>query len=237
MSDSKNLKWHAFKAAFPNTIPVMAGYLFLGMSYGIYMSVEGFQWYYPAFMALVIYGGSLEFVCVEMLLSAYAPLQTFLMAFMIQARHIFYGLAMLEKYNNTGKKKFYLIFAMSDETFAVNSGISIPDDVDHGWYYFFVSLLDQAYWVLGASIGGIIGSLITFNTDGLSFVMTAMFIVILTDAIIKEKQHDSTIIGLLTSILCLVLFGADNFIIPTMVCILVLLLIFQKPIETKEGVL
>lgn len=234
-NNTKNTKKSAFQAAFPNTIPVMAGYIFLGMAYGIYVRVSGFPWYYPTIMGLIIYGGSLEFVCCEMLLSAFAPLQCFLMAFMIQARHIFYGLTMLKKYKGTGKKQFYLIYAMSDETFAVNSGIEIPDGIDHGWYYFFVSVLDQFYWVLGATIGGLAGSLISFNTDGLSFVMTAMFLVILTDAVLKEKQHYSTWIGFGASLGCLFLFGADNFIIPSMVCILICLLVFEKPIEEKEG--
>lgn len=229
------MKKKAFLAAFPNTIPVMAGYLFLGIAYGVYMNVSGFAWYYPMFMALIIYGGSLEFVCVEMLLSAYAPLQTFLMALMIQARHLFYGLAMLEKYQNTGKKKLYLIFALSDETFAINSGIEVPDGVDHGWYYFFTSLLDQTYWVAGATIGGLAGSLLTFNTEGLDFVMTAMFIVIFTDKVLKEKSHISSWIGILASVICLIVFGADHFIIPAMIVILCALILFQKPIEKGEA--
>ena len=147
----------AARCAFPYTIPIFAGFWFLGIAYGIYMNVSGFSFVYPMVMAIVIFGGSLEFVVVEMLLSAFAPLQTFLMALMIQARHLFYGISMLDKYRNLGWKRFYLIFGMCDETFSINCTAEIPEDVDRGWFYFFVTLFDQIYWVSGATIGGLLG--------------------------------------------------------------------------------
>lgn len=232
-SESKKIA-KAFKCAFPYTIPIFAGYWFLGIAYGIYMSVSGFSFVYPMIMSFIIYGGSLEFVAVSMLLSPFAPVQTFVMAFMIQARHLFYGISMLEKYKNTGWKKFYLIFGMSDETFSVNCSAEIPKDVDKGWFYLFTTLLDRIYWISGATIGGLMGNLIDFNTKGLDFAMTALFVVILVEQILKERSHLSTLIGMITSIACLLLFGGDNFMIPTMICILVLLTAFRKPIEFKE---
>ncbi len=232
-SDKKNVISKALVCAFPHTIPILAGFLFLGMAYGIYMNVSGFSFVYPMIMSAVIFGGSLEFVTVSMLLSAFAPIQTLLMAFMIQARHLFYGIAMLDKFKNMGWKKFYLIYAMCDETFSVNYSAEIPEDVDRGWFYFWVSLFNQLYWVGGATLGGLLGNLITFDTKGLDFVMTAMFVVIFMEQWSKEKNHMSELIGMIASIACLLIFGADNFLIPTMVVIVVMLTMLRKYDEKR----
>lgn len=197
------------------------------------MNVSGFSFVYPMLMSLTIFGGSLEFVAVAMLLSPFAPVQTFIMTLMIQARHLFYGISMLEKYKDTGWKKFYLIFGMCDESFSINYSTEVPEDIDKGWFMFFVTLLNHMYWFTGSTIGGILGSLITFNTEGISFVMTAMFVVIFLDQWLKEKQHYSSLIGVLVSVICLVIFGADSFLIPTMACIVCLLTFFRKPIEKR----
>jgi 4-azaleucine resistance transporter AzlC len=133
-----------------------------------------------------------------------------------------------------GWKKFYLIFGMCDETFSINYTAKIPDDVDKGWFMFFVTLLNHLYWVSGATIGGLVGSLIHFDTNGISFVMTAMFVVIFLEQWLKEKHHISAYIGLGASLACLVLFGADSFMIPTMVMIITLLAVFRKPLEKME---
>jgi 4-azaleucine resistance transporter AzlC len=229
------MKKKALKAAFPYTIPIFAGFWFLGMAYGIYMNVSGFPFIYPLVMSIVIFGGSLEFVAVEMLLSPFAPVQTLIMTLLIQARHLFYGLSMLDKFKDMGWKKYYLIYGMCDETFSINYTAKIPDDVDKGWFMFFVTLLNQIYWVTGATIGGLIGSLIHFDTNGISFVMTAMFVVIFMEQWLKEKHHISAYIGLGASLACLILFGADSFMIPTMIMIILLLAVFRKPLE-KMGV-
>ncbi len=225
----------ALAAAFPYTIPIFAGFWFLGMAYGIYMNVSGFSFWYPMLMSLLIYGGSLEFVTVSMLLSPFAPLSAFLMALMIQARHLFYGIAMLDKYKNTGWKRFYLIFGMCDEAFSINYTADIPEDVDRGWFMFFVTLLNQIYWVSGSTLGGLLGSLFTFNTQGLDFVMTAMFVVIFLEQLLKEQKHYTAIIGTGASALCLIFFGADSFMLPAMGCILCLLTLLRKPLERAGG--
>ena len=225
----------ALKCAFPHTIPIFAGFCFLGMTYGIYMKVSGFAFWYPMLMSLVIYGGSLEFVAVSMLLAPYAPMQAFLMTLMIQARHLFYGIALLDKFRGMGWKKPYLIFGMCDETFSINCTAEIPENVDRGWFYFFVTLLNQIYWVLGATAGGLVGGLIRFNTEGLDFVMMAMFVVIFLEQWRKEKRHDSAAVGMAASVVCLAIFGADNFLIPTLVCILAVLTALRRPLEQKEA--
>ena len=224
----------ALKAAFPATIPIFTGFWFLGMAYGIYMNASGFSFVYPLCMSLLIYGGSLEFVAVEMLLSPFAPLQTFIMALLIQARHLFYGLSMLDKFKGLGWKKYYLIFGMCDETFSVNCSADIPEDVDRGWFYFWVTLLNQFYWSAAATTGGIVGSLLKIDTSGISFVMTAMFVVIFLEQWLNEKEHSASLIGLAVSVLCLVVFGPDSFMVPTMVLIVGLLALLRKPLEKKE---
>lgn len=224
----------ALKAAFPQTIPIFTGFWFLGMAYGIYMNASGFSFVYPLCMSLLIYGGSLEFVAVEMLLSPFAPLQTFIMALLIQARHLFYGLSMLDKFKGLGWKKYYLIFGMCDETFSVNCSADIPEDVDRGWFYFWVTLLNQFYWSAAATTGGIVGSLLKIDTSGISFVMTAMFVVIFLEQWLKEKEHSASLIGLAVSVLCLAVFGPDSFMVPTMVLIVGLLALLRKPLEKKE---
>lgn len=228
------MKRKALKAAFPYTIPIFAGFWFLGLAYGIYMNVSGFSFVYPMIMSLVIFGGSLEFVVVSMLLSPFAPVQTLVMTLLIQARHLFYGISMLEKFKNMGWKKFYLIFGMCDETFSINYTADIPKDVDRGWFMFFVTLLNHFYWVSGATIGGMLGSLIHFDTDGISFVMTSMFVVIFMEQWMKEKHHISAYIGLLVSAACLILFGADSFMLPTMAAIIALLAASRRKLEKLE---
>lgn len=225
----------AFKAAFPKTIPILAGFLFLGFSYGVYMNVSGFSFVYPMVMSAVIYGGSLEFLAVSMLLSPFAPLQVFVVSLMIQARHLFYGISMLEKFKGTGLKKLYLIYGMCDETFSVNYVAEVPAGVDRGWFMFFVTLLNQIYWVAGATLGGLCGSLITFNTKGLDFVMTALFAVIFLDRLMSEKKHYTAVIGVLSALLCRIIFGADSFMLPTMGLMLLLLTAFRRPLEGSGG--
>ncbi|HIR92001.1 MAG TPA: AzlC family ABC transporter permease [Candidatus Egerieimonas intestinavium] len=231
------VRMRALRAAFPHTIPIFAGFCFLGITYGIYMNVSGFSFVYPMLMALTIFGGSLEFVAVTMLLGTFAPLQTLIMTLMIQARHLFYGIAMLDKYKGLGWKRYYLIFGMCDESFSINYTAQVPQGVDRGWFMFFVTLLNQAYWVLGATLGGLLGSLISFNTEGLDFVMTAMFVVIFLDQWLKEKKHYTALIGIGASVACRLLFTADNFMVPTMICILVFLTFLRKPIEKAGGLL
>lgn len=224
----------AFKAAFPYTIPIFAGFWFLGMTYGIYMNVSGFSFLYPMLMSITIFAGSMEFITVDLLLGSFNPVQAFLMTLMINARHLFYGISMLDKFRGTGLKKLYLIFGMCDESFSINYTAKIPPDVDRGWFMFFVTLLNHFYWFSGSTLGGIFGSLIHFNTEGLDFVMTAMFTVIFLEQWLKDWQHISALLGLGISLLCLWIFGADNFIIPSMAAMLMMLTLLRKPVEKRE---
>ena len=173
------MKKQAFKAALPYTLPICFGFLFLGMSYGFLMHSKGFPFVYPLFMSLFIFAGSMEFVTVNLLLSAFHPLSAFLLALMVNARHLFYGISMLDKYKNCGPKKFYLIYGMCDESFSINCAVTPPPEIDRGWFMFFVTLLNHIYWVSGATLGALLGYVIHFDTTGIEFVMTALFVVML----------------------------------------------------------
>lgn len=231
----------ALRACFTSTLPVLTGYIFLGIAYGILMRVAGYPLWLPILSAIIIYTGSLEFLLVEILASPFHPLNTLVTAIMVGARHIFYGIAMLEKYGKMGWKKYYLIYTTSDETFAINYAASIEDGIDRGWYYFWVSFLDQLYWVIGVCIGVVCGGFIKMDISGLDFVMTSMFTVILASQWMKDgtrfktviADHYSALIGFFGSLGCLWLFGKDRFIIPSMIVILVLLVVFRKPIEAS----
>ena len=197
----------ALRAAFPCTIPVLTGYFVLGLGYGIYVQSLGLPVWLPPLMGTVVYGGSLEFVLASLLLSSFSPLSAFLMALMIQARHLFYGLTMLERYKGYGLRSFYMIYAMSDETFSITCSAE----------------------------GAAVGSVLPFSTEGVDFVMTAMFVVIFLNQWEKEPQHYSGLIGLAVPFACLLVFGSGSFLIPSMVCILALLLVLRNPIERSEA--
>ena len=227
---SKKIK-AAFFAAFPNTIPIFAGFLFLGIAYGIYMNQSGFKFYYPMFMSFIIFAGSVEFATVSWLLGSFDPVNIFFLTLMINARHLFYGLSMLEKYNIPGWKKLYLIYGMCDESFSINATLDVPKDIDNGLFMFFVTMLNQIYWVAGATIGGIFGSFIPFDTKGIEFVMTALFVVIFLENWLKEKDHSASVIGLFISFICLTVFKGTNFIIPSMIIILSVLTLLRGRLQ------
>lgn len=224
----------AFKAAFPYTIPIFAGFVFLGIAYGVYMKASGFPAIYPLLMSLLIFAGSMEFVAVNLLLGAFDPLGAFVLTLMVNARHLFYGISMLDKYSNIGWKRWYLMFGLCDESFSINCTADVVPDVDRGWFYFFVTLLNHSYWVCGAALGGLFGALLSFNTKGIEFVMTALLVVIFLEQWMKEKDHTSGLLGLFLSLLCLAAFRG-NFIIPSMIAILGALTLLRKRLDGEEG--
>lgn len=223
------MKSKAFRAALPYTIPICIGFLFLGISYGFFMHSKGFSFLYPVLMSLFIFAGSMEFVTVNLLLTAFNPLSAFLLALMVNARHLFYGISMLDKYKNTGLKKPYLIYGMCDESFSINCTVTPPADVDKGWFMLFVTLLNQIYWVTGAALGSLLGSVISFDTTGIEFVMTALFVVMFINQWEETDNHRSALTGVFCSMVCLFLFGAQHFIIPAMALIIACFSLMARP--------
>lgn len=221
----------ALKAAFPYTVPILAGFLFLGATSGVYAGSLGLPWWVPPLMAVIIFGGSAEFIVASMLPGAFDPISTFVVILVVQARHLFYGLSMLERFRGAGRKRPYLIYAMCDETFSITCSTHAPQGVDEHWFMLFVSLLNQLYWVVGCAAGGIFGQLLPLDIEGVSFAMTALFVVIFMDQWMKEPNHVSSIVGVLATAGALVLFGADAFLIPAMLIILVAMLAARKHLE------
>lgn len=232
---AQTAKGRALRAAFPHTIPILAGFVVLGISFGFLMRVSGYPAWLPMLMSLVIYAGSMQFVTVELLAAAFHPVQALLMTLMVNARHLFYGISMLEKYRGLGAKRPYLIFGLTDETFSVNYAAEIPAHVDRGWFMFFITLLNHLYWFVGTAVGSLLGSVIRFNVEGLDFAMTALFVVILTEQVQKRENRLSAGVGLGVSLLCLLLFGAGDFVIPAMLGILGVLLLLRRPMERREA--
>ncbi|RGI31907.1 AzlC family ABC transporter permease [Melissococcus sp. OM08-11BH] len=227
------MKRKAFETALPYTLPICVGFLFLGVSYGFLMRSMGFSVWYPMLMSFFIYAGSMEFVTANLLMSAYNPLYAFVLTLLVNARHIFYGISMLDKYKNIGWKKFYLIYGMCDESFTINCTVTPPKDVDKGWFMFFVTLLNQIYWV-GATLGALLGSVITFDTTGIEFVMTALFVVMFINQWEESSDHRPALIGLISSFICLILLGADHFMLPAMALIVLIFTLDRKNLDKQE---
>ena len=227
---------NALKYSFPLTIPIMAGYVFLGISFGILATSKGLPLYYPVLMGIVIYGGSMQFAAVNLLLAAFNPIGAILLTIMVHARHIFYGITMLVPFNQlkNGFRKSYCMFGLTDETFSVLASLEVPEEQDRNWVYFLVTFLNQCYWVIGCGLGAVIGSNLTFNTEGIEFVLTALFVTIFVEQWLNASSHRPAIIGLVGSAVCLVIFGGANFMIPAMIIILILFsLDYYK--EVKQG--
>lgn len=225
MTEHPHLK--AIKAAFPQTIPIFAGFSFIGIAYGIYMHSLGFPPIYAMLMSLLIFAGSMEFVAGSLLLVPFNPLSVFVLTLMLNSRHLFYGISMLDRFKGTGKYKPYLIFGMCDENFVINNMANVPKNVDKTLFMFYVTLLNQFYWFFGTTIGSLFGVFIKFDTKGLDFVMVALFVVIFLESWLKEKNHVSSLIGLAIPIVCLVIFGPNQFILPSMILIVLALTILR----------
>lgn len=223
-----SIRRKALKAAFPHTIPVLTGYMFLGIAFGLLLNSKGYGPGWAVLMSILAFAGSAQYLAINFLSSAFNPLYAFLMTLIVNARHLFYGISMLNKYKNTGKKKPYLIFGLTDETFSIVCSAKAPKGVDQTYFMFFVTLLDHIYWVSGSLIGSLLGSVISLNTKGLDFVLTALFTVIFVDQWKAQKNHLPALIGVFCSLACLLIFGPDSFIIPSMAAILIALTLTRR---------
>lgn len=222
------------KYAFKQSVPIMAGYIVLGMGFGVLLESKGYGVLWAIAMSVFIYAGSMQYVAINLITGGASLIAAALMTLMVNARHLFYGISMLEKYKNTGWKKFYLIFGMCDESFTVNCTVDPPEDVDRGWFMFFVNALNQFYWVAGATSGALLGYVIHFNTKGIDFVMTALFVVMFINQWEEAEDHKPALVGVICSVICLILFGSDNFILPAMASIILCFLGMKKYEEKRK---
>lgn len=220
----------ALKSVFPKTIPVLTGYLILGIAYGMLMSDKGYGVLWSALMSIFAFCGSMQYVAITLLTTAFDPLSAFFLSLMVNARHVFYGISMLEKYRGMGKLRPFLIFALTDETYSIVSCCEPPENVSDRQFYFCVSFLDWIYWIGGTVIGALLGGALTFNTMGMDFALNALFIVLFIEQWKKPENRISCLIGLLCTALCLLIFGGDSFVIPSMIGIALILGVGRKKI-------
>lgn len=217
-----------FRAAFPATMPVLTGFLVLGLAYGVLMQTKGYGPLWSGLMSAVAFCGGMQFVAISALLTtAFHPFQAILLSFMVNARHIFYGLSLLEKYKGLGWRRYFCIYTLCDENFSLTSTLEPPEGVLAKDFYFALSLLNWSYWTIASVLGGLLGNLLTFNTAGLDFALTALFVVLFLEQVRKKENRAAGAIGIAATVVSLVCFGADNLVIPAMVLILVLALLGQ----------
>ena len=219
--------------AFYKSIPVMAGYIVLGTGFGILMNNAGYGVLWTAAMSAFIYAGSMQYVGVGLLTGGASVLTTIITTVMVNARHLFYSISMFEPYKNAGKYKPYLIFALTDETYSLLCDGQVPEGADPNQYRFLVSLFNHSYWVTGSILGSLLGAVLPFPTTGIEFSMTALFIASFTEQWLTTKDHIPALTGLFSTLLCLVLFGRQNFLIPAMLCITLVLTILRGREEKK----
>ena len=220
--------------AFIKSLPVMAGYIVLGIGFGILLKVNGYGLGWALLMSIFIFAGSMQFVGITLMTSGASIFTVALTTLLVNARHLFYGISMVEKYKGAGPKKPYLIHALTDETYSLVCTDDVPEEGNPHTYYFLVSLMDQCYWVLGSIIGVVLGTVLTFNSAGIEFSMTALFVTVFTEQWLSSKEHRPALIGLLATLICLLVFGKEIFLIPSMVAITVLLFAMRRTLEKKE---
>ena len=224
------------KRAFLASLPVMAGYTVLGLGFGVLLSSKGYSFWWALFMSVAIYAGSMQFVGVELLAGGASILSTALMTLMVNARHLFYGFSMIETYRDMGWRRLYAIYSLSDETYSlVCVDPELPEGCDRRDYMFLVAVMNQCYWVTGSVVGALVGNAVFFNSAGIEFAMTALFVSIVVEQWEKNKQHLPALLGLLVSLTCLAVFGPEGFLIPSMLGISAGLLLLRKKIEGGEA--
>ena len=224
----------ALKTVFLDTVPVMTGYLFLGISFGILLGETGYGLGWAFCMALFMYAGSAQFLSVSLLASHASLLSTGVAIFLLNARHIFYGISLIDAYKGAGKKKPYLIFSLTDETYSLVTQNQPPEGMKKSTYCLLVSVLDHLYWVTGCILGSVAGNFLPISFEGIDFVLTALFVTLFVEQWLSNKNHFPAIVGVAATVLCLVIFGSEIFLIPSMVLIAFLLTITRKTGKRKE---
>lgn len=217
--------------AFISSIPIFAGYLALGTGFGMIYISKGFNFLGGLLMSIFIYGGSMQYVAIDLFVNHVSLSTVAITTLLVNARHLFYGISLIDKYKNAGLKKPYMIFALTDETYSLVVAENKIAKEDRHLYYFFLSLFNHIYWILGSFVGMMIGTFIKFDTKGMDFALTALFVTIVTDQLKNKKSYLPSFIGFATSLVCLLIFGRDHFLIPTMLIIAVILLIFRERLE------
>lgn len=221
----------AIVKAFPYTIPVLTGYLFIGGAFGVMFADQGYNILWAILMSVVVYAGSGQYLAVNFFVPGFSLVQAAFLTIMVNIRHVFYGLSLVERYNRFGKKRWYMIFGMTDETYSLICTTNVPEGVDEEKFLFSITMLDQLYWILGTIIGSFLATAIGFSSEGVEFAMTALFIVMFIELWYRRTNRPAELIGLAVSFVCLLIFGANNFVLPTMILIIAILMLYRKRME------
>jgi len=224
----------AFKKAFPYTIPVLTGYLLIGIAFGAMYAEKGYSFLWAGLMSLLVYAGSGQYLSVNFFVAGVSLIQVMILTLMVNIRHIFYGLSLLDKFNKMGKKRWYMIFSLTDETYSLLCATKVPKDIEEDKFLLAIAILNQIYWVAGSVIGGIAGNFLPFDSTGIEFAMTALFIVIFVEKWLDKKNRISEIIGVIMALIGLQIFGADKFILPTMTAIVAILFLGRTKLDGEE---
>lgn len=226
----------AFRKAFPYTIPVLTGYLFIGIAFGVMFAEKGYSFLWAMLMSLMVYAGSGQYLAVNFFVPGVSFLNVIAMTLMVNIRHVFYGISLLERFHQMGKKRWYMIFGLTDETYSLLCTTKVPKGVEEEKFLFAISLMNQSYWIIGSAIGGIAGALIPFNSEGIEFAMTALFVVIFVEQWMDAKNRIPELLGVSAAFACLQIFGVDGFVLPSMILITLVLLLGKRKLETEmEG--
>lgn len=224
----------AFKKAFPYTIPVFTGYLFIGTAFGVMFAEKGYSFLWAMFMSIVVFAGSGQYLAVNFFAPGVSFLQVIFLTFMVNVRHVFYGISLVERFNRFGKSRWYMIFGLTDETYSLLCTTKVPEGVDEEKFLFAITILDHSYWVLGSIIGAIAGTVLPISSEGIEFAMTALFVVIFIEQWMEKKNRIPELIGVCIATIALVIFGSSNFVLPAMLLIIAVLLVSKKKLVDKE---
>lgn len=224
----------AMKKAFPYTIPVLTGYLFIGIAFGVMYAEKGYSFLWAILMSLLVYAGSGQYLAVNFFVPGISFVQVIFLTFMVNVRHVFYGISLLERFNKIGGSRWYMIFALTDETYSLLCTAKVPEGVSEAKFLLSISVLDHLYWIMGSAIGALAGTLLPISSEGIEFAMTALFLVIFVEQWMEKKNRIPAVIGVASALLCLLIFGADNFVLPTMLLVIALLFLGNKKMEVKS---
>lgn len=224
----------AFKRAFPYTIPVLTGYLFIGTAFGVMYAEKGYSFLWAILMSLLVYAGSGQYLAVNFFVPGISFLQVIFLTFMVNVRHVFYGISLVERFNRFGKSRWYMIFGLTDETYSLLCTTKVPKDVDEEKFLLAITILDHSYWTLGSAIGAIAGTVLPISSEGIDFAMTALFVVVFIEQWMEKKNHIPEIIGVAVAFISLQIFGADGFVLPAMLCIMLVLFAGRKRLGQRE---
>ncbi|MBQ3602363.1 MAG: AzlC family ABC transporter permease [Clostridia bacterium] len=230
------MKRKTVKAAFIKSLPVFAGYIVLGIGFGVLLGKAGYGLIWALVMSVTMYAGTMQYVAVGLLSGGASLISTAVTTLLVQARHLFYGISMIDKYKGAGWKKIYLAFSLTDETYSLLCDGHYPEGSNPHWYRFLVSIFNQSYWIMGCLIGNFIGTNVPFNSKGIEFAMTSIFVTVFVEQWKSTKNHLPAIIGVISTAVCLAVFGSEDFLIPSMIVITVLLFALRKPLEKKAEV-